>query len=74
MVCRRAALRRTTTTFFENLVHPDDRARFMELVDCGLKTGQPTTGEWRVIGLTEAFIGSLDVGRFSWMSLESLSE
>jgi PAS domain S-box-containing protein len=39
----------TTTAFFQNLIHPDDRARVMELADCALKTGQPTTGEWRVL-------------------------
>jgi PAS domain S-box-containing protein len=38
-----------TQTAFESLIHPDDRARVMELVDCALKTGQPTTGEWRVL-------------------------
>jgi PAS domain S-box-containing protein len=38
-----------TKTAFESLVHPDDRARVMDLVDCALKTGQPTTGEWRVV-------------------------
>jgi PAS domain S-box-containing protein len=37
-----------TTAFFQKLIHPDDRARVMELIDCALKTGQPTTGEWRV--------------------------
>src|SRR6516164_10409883 len=38
-----------TQTAFENLVHPDDRAGVIELKDCSLKTGQPTTGEWRVV-------------------------
>jgi len=38
-----------TQTAFENLVHPDDRARVIELDNQALKTGQPTTGEWRVI-------------------------
>jgi PAS domain S-box-containing protein len=38
-----------TQTAFENLVHPDDRARVIELVDDAMKTGQPTTGEWRVV-------------------------
>src|SRR5215469_12988748 len=38
-----------TQTAFENLVHPDDRARVIELNNCALKTGQPTTGEWRVV-------------------------
>jgi len=39
----------TTTTFFENLVHPDDRAGLIELIDAGLKTGHAVHGEWRVI-------------------------
>jgi PAS domain S-box-containing protein len=38
-----------TQTVFENLIHPDDRARVIELVDCALKTGQQTRGEWRVV-------------------------
>jgi PAS domain S-box-containing protein len=38
-----------THAAFENLIHPDDRARVMELVDSALKTGQQTTGEWRVL-------------------------
>ncbi len=38
-----------TQEAFENLVHPDDRARVMELVDDALKTGQPTKGEWRIM-------------------------
>jgi PAS domain S-box-containing protein len=38
-----------TQTAFENLIHPADRARVMELVDCALETGQQTTGEWRVV-------------------------
>ena len=39
----------TTTAFFQNLIHPDDHARITELVDLALKTGQPMTGEWRVL-------------------------
>src|SRR4029077_6793089 len=39
----------TTTAFFQNLIHPDDRAGGMKLVDCALKTGNPTAGEWRVL-------------------------
>ncbi len=39
----------TTIAFFESLVHPDDRAKVMGSVDYALKTGQPTTGEWRVL-------------------------
>jgi len=37
-----------TQAAFENLIHPDDRARVIGLVDSALKTGQPTAGEWRV--------------------------
>jgi PAS domain S-box-containing protein len=40
---------KTPISFFENLLHPDDRAKVTELVACALKTGQPTKGEWRVI-------------------------
>jgi len=38
-----------TRTAFENLVHPEDRARIRELVDMALKSGPPTRGEWRVV-------------------------
>jgi PAS domain S-box-containing protein len=38
-----------TQADFENLIHPDDRAKVKELVDCALKTGQSMTGEWRVL-------------------------
>ena len=38
-----------TQTAFENLVHPDDRAGVIKLVDAAMKSGQPTTGEWRVV-------------------------
>ena len=38
-----------TQTAFENLVHADDRASIINLVDRALKTGQPTEGEWRVV-------------------------
>jgi PAS domain S-box-containing protein len=38
-----------TQTAFENLVHPDDRARVIELVDAAMKSGQPIKGEWRVL-------------------------
>jgi PAS domain S-box-containing protein len=38
-----------TTAAFENLVHPDDRAGTIELVEAALRTGQLTTGEWRVV-------------------------
>src|SRR6201981_2322354 len=38
-----------TQTAFENLVHADDRAGVIKLVDHALKTGQPMEGEWRVV-------------------------
>jgi PAS domain S-box-containing protein len=38
-----------TQTAFENLVHPDDRAGVIKLVDAAMKGGQPTKGEWRVV-------------------------
>jgi PAS domain S-box-containing protein len=38
-----------TQTAFENLVHLDDRAGVIKLVDAAMKSGQPTKGEWRVV-------------------------
>jgi PAS domain S-box-containing protein len=38
-----------TQAAFENLVHADDRADVIKLVDRQFKTGQPTEGEWRVV-------------------------
>src|ERR1700757_4139415 len=38
-----------TQTAFENLLHPDDRAGVIKLVDAAMKSGQPTKGEWRVV-------------------------
>jgi PAS domain S-box-containing protein len=38
-----------TTAFFRNLIHPDDQSRATDLVERALKTGQQTTGEWRVV-------------------------
>jgi PAS domain S-box-containing protein len=38
-----------TQEAFENLVHPDDRARVIELVNDSVRTGQPTKAEWRVV-------------------------
>jgi PAS domain S-box-containing protein len=38
-----------TQPAFENLVHPDDRAGVIRLVDAAMKSGQPTKGEWRVV-------------------------
>ena len=43
------AFRGTNTAFFENLVHPDDQTGLLVLIDAALKTGQPTSGEWRVV-------------------------
>lgn len=37
------------TDLFENLVHPDDRTRVIDLIDEAIKTGLPTEGEWRVV-------------------------
>ncbi|MGC1905731.1 MAG: PAS domain S-box protein [Candidatus Acidiferrum sp.] len=39
----------TTTAFFVNLVHPDDRAQVIELLEGALKTGRPARAEWRVV-------------------------
>ncbi|HEY6971209.1 MAG TPA: PAS domain S-box protein [Candidatus Angelobacter sp.] len=38
-----------TQTVFENLIHPEDRARVMDLIHGSLNTRQSTSGEWRVI-------------------------
>jgi len=38
-----------TKTAFENLIHPDDRTRVNELNESALKSGKPTTGEWRAV-------------------------
>jgi PAS domain S-box-containing protein len=38
-----------TREAFENLVHPDDRAKVVELVEMAVKTGEPTNAEWRVV-------------------------
>lgn len=38
-----------TQAAFEDLIHPDDRLRLIEMVDSALKTGEPGAGEWRVI-------------------------
>ena len=38
-----------TRTAFEDLVHPKDRAQVRKMVDEALRTGQPMSGEWRVI-------------------------
>ena len=39
----------STTAFFQNLIHPDDRTRVMALLERALKTAQQSTGEWRVV-------------------------
>jgi len=38
-----------TRAAFEDLVHPGDRAQVRKLVDQALSSGQPISGEWRVI-------------------------
>ena len=38
-----------TLTAFEDLIHPDDRKRIIELTQEMMRTGQPTEGEWRVV-------------------------
>jgi PAS domain S-box-containing protein len=38
-----------TQQAFENLVHRDDLAGVVELVNSAFKTGEPTAGEWRVV-------------------------
>ena len=38
-----------TQPAWEHLVHPDDRATAVALVDGALETGQPAEGEWRVV-------------------------
>ena len=43
-----------TQAAFENLVHPDDRARVIKLIDAAMKSGQPTKGEWRVVWADES--------------------
>jgi PAS domain S-box-containing protein len=38
-----------TLTAFEDLIHPDDRERIIELTQEMMRTGQPAEGEWRVV-------------------------
>jgi len=38
-----------TQSAFEKLIHPDDRANVVRLVDYALKSGEPTEAEWRVV-------------------------
>ena len=38
-----------TQSAFENLVHPEDLAAVVELIDQSLKTCRPSNGEWRVV-------------------------
>jgi len=38
-----------TRATFKNLLHPDDRATVLKLVEGSFKTRQPTDGEWRVV-------------------------
>jgi PAS domain S-box-containing protein len=39
----------TSSAFFENLIHPDDRERIMRLSNQAIKSGNPTKAEWRVV-------------------------
>ena len=48
-----------TQTAFENLVHADDRAGVIKLVDAAMNSGEPTQGEWRVVLLD---------GRVRWIA------
>ena len=38
-----------TQPAWEQLVHPEDRAEALRLVDQSFETGEPTKGEWRVV-------------------------
>jgi PAS domain S-box-containing protein len=38
-----------TLSAFEDLIHPDDRERVIELTQEMMRTGQPAEGEWRVV-------------------------
>ena len=38
-----------TQCAWEQLIHPDDRARAVSLMGQAFKTGKPTEGEWRVV-------------------------
>jgi PAS domain S-box-containing protein len=38
-----------TQPAWENLIHPEDRAGAVELVEQAFETGEPTEGEWRVV-------------------------
>jgi PAS domain S-box-containing protein len=38
-----------TLTAFENLIHPDDRKRIIELTREMMRTGQPAEAEWRAV-------------------------
>jgi PAS domain S-box-containing protein len=38
-----------TLAAFENLIHPDDRERMIDLTRDMVRTGQPVEGEWRVV-------------------------
>jgi PAS domain S-box-containing protein len=42
------AFARTDISSFENLVHIEDRAGVMKLIDQALETGNPIQGEWRI--------------------------
>jgi PAS domain S-box-containing protein len=38
-----------TQTAFENLIHSDDRAALIKVVELSVKTGKPTIAEWRAV-------------------------
>jgi PAS domain S-box-containing protein len=38
-----------TSSAFEKVIHPDDRANVVRLVDSAFESGDPTEGEWRVM-------------------------
>lgn len=38
-----------TRTAFQNLIHPEDRRTVNELIELASKSGELTTGEWRVV-------------------------
>jgi PAS domain S-box-containing protein len=38
-----------TKTAFNELIHPEDRVKVIELSELALKSGEPMTGEWRVV-------------------------
>lgn len=57
-----AALAKRTQPL-KNLLHPDDRAKVMNLADSSIKSGQPTEGEWRVLWATARTAGRVTLRR-----------